>query len=449
MRISAKSRPMGAFVNDPHAGRSVNDNVPGIHPGHELSDLEGVPRQPAGEAVVLYARFAHIGSFPVHAHHGEPVAKADAPAMNAEPEKPMPGAKPATKRVTFACLGSVFFHIGLVAILAMGLVATHEEPQEEAGDAISVVILGDADADQTAAGEQKEEQPQEPEEIVAEAVQPQTLQPTHAQPEQPTEIQPTEIQPEQTRAVAPEPVQEAEPVETVQSVQTASPQTVVTPEPEVLTSTAPAETSIVQPMAATVPEEIKPTETAQVAEALPEPVPPEEVVTPTQKPEAMQLVEKPKETAKKEPPKKEPPKKTVKVKAGSGGQNKQDSKKGSSDGEEVAQSDRSSRSAGGNAGEGSAAVADYPGKVRSRIRRLVRVPSEYKRMREAMSVSVSLTIRSDGSVTGLSVARSSGIPALDQAVIEGVRRASPFPPLPAEWGKPSWSFTQPFQVTGR
>ncbi|TCL74530.1 energy transducer TonB [Rhizobium sp. BK251] len=441
MRISAKSRPVGAFVTDPHAGKSVNDNVPGIHPGHELSDLEGVPRQPAGEAVVLYARFAHIGSFPVHAHHGEPVAKADAPAMNAEPEKPMPGAKPAGKRVTFACLGSAFFHIGLVAILAMGLVATHEESQEEAGDAISVVILGDSDADQASAGEQKEEPPQE---IVAEAVQPKTLQPTEAQPVQQAETQPTEIQPQQTQAVAPEPVQEAAPVEAAQPVQTASPQTVATPEPEVLTTTAPAETSVVQPMAATVPEEIKPTETAAVAEALPEPVPPEEVATPAPKPEAMQPVEKPKETTKKEPPKK-----AAKTKAGSGGENKQDSKRGSSDGEEVAQSDRNSRSAGNNSGAGSAAVANYPGKVQSRIRRSVRVPSEYKRMSASTTVRVRLTIESGGSLSGLSVARSSGIPALDQAVIEGVRRASPFPPLPAEWGRPSWSFTQEVQVTGR
>jgi protein TonB len=49
----------------------------------------------------------------------------------------------------------------------------------------------------------------------------------------------------------------------------------------------------------------------------------------------------------------------------------------------------------------------------------------------------------------LSVARSSGIPELDQAVVDGVRRAAPFPPLPAEWGKPVWTFTQEVQVTGR
>ena len=66
-----------------------------------------------------------------------------------------------------------------------------------------------------------------------------------------------------------------------------------------------------------------------------------------------------------------------------------------------------------------------------------------------MSVRVRLTIGSDGSLTSLSVARSAGIPELDHAVVAGVRRASPFPPLPSEWGKPSWTFTQEVQVTGR
>jgi protein TonB len=65
-----------------------------------------------------------------------------------------------------------------------------------------------------------------------------------------------------------------------------------------------------------------------------------------------------------------------------------------------------------------------------------------------MSVRVRLTIGGSGAISGLSVARSSGIPELDQAVVDGVRRAAPFPPLPAEWGKPSWSFTQEVQVTG-
>ena len=158
---------------------------------------------------------------------------------------------------------------------------------------------------------------------------------------------------------------------------------------------------------------------------------------------------KPKAEEKPKAEKKEPPKKVVKKVAGSQGENKQDSRRGANDGQETANSDQNSRSAGSSGGAGSAAVANYPGKVQSRIRRAVRVPSEYKRMSASMNVRVRLTIGGDGSLTGLSVARSSGIPELDQAVVSGVQRASPFPPLPPEWGKPSWTFTQEVQVTGR
>ena len=59
-----------------------------------------------------------------------------------------------------------------------------------------------------------------------------------------------------------------------------------------------------------------------------------------------------------------------------------------------------------------------------------------------------LTIGASGDLSGLSIARSSGIPELDQAVVEGIRRAAPFPRLPVEWGKPVWSFSQDVQVTG-
>jgi protein TonB len=93
-------------------------------------------------------------------------------------------------------------------------------------------------------------------------------------------------------------------------------------------------------------------------------------------------------------------------------------------------------------------VANYPGKVQSRIRRSVRVPDEFKRMTAATTVRVRLTIGSSGDLTSVSLSRSSGVSELDNAVLEGVRRAAPFPPLPPEWGKPSWSFTQEVQVTG-
>jgi protein TonB len=49
-------------------------------------------------------------------------------------------------------------------------------------------------------------------------------------------------------------------------------------------------------------------------------------------------------------------------------------------------------------------------------------------------------------LASLSLARSSGIADFDNAAMDGVRRAAPFPPLPPQWGKPSWSFTQEVQA---
>jgi protein TonB len=439
MVISAKSRSRRDLVAEPDADGGMNDNNPGMHPGHELSDLRNVPRQPAAEAVIHYARFAAIKSFPDHPQ-AAPAALADAPPMDADVGKAGDKKAPVKRWVALACLGSAVFHVAVLAALVIGFVATPEEPVEEAGETVSVIILGDSEADQAAVGEEQDEPQPEPDEVVAEPVQPETVQPTTAEPVQAEAVQPT------------------------QAVTRVSPETVTAAEPEVLTSQAPAETSVVQPMAtaipeevtpevqpaetqpttAVVPEEVKPVEPVETAEALPDPPAPEEVVTPTPRPKLQEQAAKPKPVEKKP----EPPKK-VRTAAGSKGENQQDSRRGSVDGQKTADSDRNSRSAGSRNGAGSAAVANYPGKVQSRIRRAVRVPTEYKRMGGAMSVRVRLTIGGSGALTSLAVARSSGIAELDQAVIEGVRRAAPFPPLPSEWGKPSWSFTQEVQVTGR
>jgi protein TonB len=365
-----------------------------------MPELRNAPRQPAAETVVHYARFAHISSFPEHAQ-GPKAGAADAPAMDTSAiEKQEAGAKPAKRNVFVACLTSFAFHAIVFTALAIGFVVAPHEPEEEAGEAVSVIILGDSEADQASAGDPDLQVEPQPEEVVAESVQPETVQPT--------EVQPAEVQPEMAQPV------EAQPVPSTEEITRVSPETVTAAEPEVLTSNVPAETAVVQPMATEIPEEVKPVEPVEAAEALPDPVQPEEAPTPIAKPKAVQPIEKPKV-----------------------------------DGEEVANADRNSRSAGSSGGAGSAAVANYPGKVQSRIRRAVKVPSEYKRMSASMSVRVRLTIGGDGSLSGLSVARSSGIPELDQAVVSGVQRASPFPPLPPEWGKPSWTFTQEVQVTGR
>jgi protein TonB len=433
MVVSARAKSRHGLIGDTVADLGVNDNSPGMHPGHELSDLRNAPRQAAAEAVVHYTRLSLIEAFPQDPRSASS-GRSIVPPMDEKVEMQSKGSSVGNSSVTIACFGSLICHAALVAALLVGFVVTPQAPVEEAGDVVSVIILGDSEADQASAGEDPDE-PQ-PQEIVAESVRPQTVQAAEVPPV---------AEPVQAEAVAP-----------TQEVTRVSPENATTVQPEILTSQAPAETAVVQPMASEMPAEISPQKTpplaatpptettpvqpAETAEIAPEP---DKTLKPDPKPVAEKPVQKPRPAEKKQPPKK------LKVAAGSQGDNDQDSKRGSADGSEAAASDRNSRSAGNSGGAGSAAVANYPGKVQSRIRRSVKVPTEYKRMSASMSVRIRLSIGSTGGISGLSVARSSGIPELDQAVVEGVRRAAPFPPLPAEWGKPIWTFTQEVQVTGR
>jgi protein TonB len=54
-----------------------------------------------------------------------------------------------------------------------------------------------------------------------------------------------------------------------------------------------------------------------------------------------------------------------------------------------------------------------------------------------------LTVARDGRLVGVAVARPSGFPNLDRAVLDTVRRASPFPPLPADLAVDNYSFIVP------
>ncbi|WP_371074540.1 MULTISPECIES: TonB family protein [unclassified Sinorhizobium] len=399
---------------------SLNDNNPGMHPGHQLSDLDGVPRQPAGESVVHYGRFAQIGSFPEHPSDRDPATKTDAPEMDASPERHAEGIKPGGKRVTFACLASAFFHMSLVLAIAVVVGAPPQLPDNEAGEVVNLIMLGASEMDEAAAGKPEEDPP--PEEIVPEAVQPEIVQTTEVQP---TEVQPTEVQEVMPQAAE---TVEAEPSEPTQQTQEISPETVTAAEPEVLTSLGPAETSVVQPMAAAVPDEVSPVEPQEPVEVLPEPPPPQDVAVPVAKPQTTKSIEKPKEVVKKPPPKK------AKVVAGSDGEGNRNSTKGFADGTETGKSDQNSK----------AAKDKYGSKVTARIRRALRgAPAEYTRME--VTVSVQIRIESDGALTALSVVRSSGVPDLDQFVLDAVRRAAPFPTIPADVVKPA-IFTQAIGV---
>ncbi|ANK92856.1 MULTISPECIES: energy transducer TonB family protein [Rhizobium] len=435
MAISAKSRSGHVLIGEESADRSLNDNMPGMHPGHELPELRNAQRQAAGETVIHYTRFAQISSFPDHPE-AEPAAPASAPPMNAAVEKQEDEQKPVRRRVALTCVGSLIFHVALAAALLIAFQKVPEKAVEEAGEAVSVVMFGNSDVDQTAAGE-TEVTVQE--EIIPEAVEPDTIQPTETASLQPEAVQPTEVSPVETQdsgqqVPAPE-------------VTRVSPGAVAAVEPEVLVSEVPAETAVAQPMstvvpeqkldeipaevqpsevlpvAAVEPEQLKPVETAEVQ---PEPEGAQEIVTPKPKPK-MAVQEKPKQVEKKRSPKKI---------SGSQGEAQQDSLRGVTEGNPAAQSDRNSRGVSNNGGVGSAASANYDGKVRSRIRRAIRTPRGVEG-----TVVVSFSVNGSGGLTSVRVMNGSGVAEIDQLAVNAIRRAAPFGPTPDGNGRIFNSFS--------
>lgn len=440
MAISAKTRSRHVLIGEPDADGSLNDN--NMHPGHELSDLHNVQRQPAGEAVVHYTRFAQISSFPDHPE-STPAAPVPAPSMDAAVEKQEDEKTPVRRRLTLTCVGSFFFHAALAAALLLFAPRPSDEILMEAGEAVSVVMLGSSDADQTAAGETDVTIQ---EEIVPEAVKPETVQPVETAEVQPETVQPEAVQP-------------------TQEVTRLSPETVAAVEPEILVSETPAETLVAQPMSTVVPEqppeipatspeppvaiamqsepeEVKPAETEEIkpvetAAVSPEPEAPAEIVTPMPKPK----LEKPEE--KKPVERKQPPKKAQ----GSDGDDKQEARRGAADGLADANSDNTSRTSGGRNGSGGASEANYKGKLVSRLFRCVdRIESRYRS--NAVSLNVRITINRDGTITASGVVRGSGMAEVDGAVMSRIDSCN-LPALPDDWAGSSRTYTFPVQVTRR
>jgi TonB family protein len=79
--------------------------------------------------------------------------------------------------------------------------------------------------------------------------------------------------------------------------------------------------------------------------------------------------------------------------------------------------------------------ADYVGRYVEKVEATAK--SDYQAAIRGLSVKLQLTtgIASDGRVESIEISRSSGIPAVDQAAIQIVRKAAPFGPFPADMKK--------------
>jgi protein TonB len=115
---------------------------------------------------------------------------------------------------------------------------------------------------------------------------------------------------------------------------------------------------------------------------------------------------------------------------------------GSNNADAVASAASSAQQAGGGSG-GDAETARYPGEVLRKLRRALRSGNG-----PSGEVVVRFTVLANGQVAGVSIGRSSGNAAVDQAGLATVSRAAPFPPIPPQANRANWTFDVPLAFGG-
>ena len=312
----------------------------------------------------------------------------------------------------------------------------------EGGSQVEVAMLGNAFADAVSAGQSGEAvRPVEDTSEIVEPLQPaqgaETIQPTQ------TVVPETAVQaPVETRMVETAPVAPAaQPVETARAetvpVEPLDP-TLPAPsaeaaESETLAPDEPAETDVGATIAALTSVPLPTARPAQPAED----VVSEPQTAPRSQARTVERSTKPAPRAAKPARPKA---------AGNGGRDQADARRGTADGSAQSRS-ASSGNAGRSQQAGNAAVSNYPGKVVSKLRRSLRYPSQARRERLRGEVHVAFTVSAGGGVSSIRIVRGSGSPVLDQAAIETVQRAAPFPPIPQGAGRNNWPFTVPLAFT--
>ena len=270
------------------------------------------------------------------------------------------------------------------------------------------------------------EQSEEPvhETLEPEPVMSKTPEPVHEPIQKPVE-QEAVVPPQSVKPVENVPDKTVQPVLNVETADTVTPDLVAPPDVEKIHESAdPAS------MAAVQPEEVSPEEARLLDVPLPQPKP--------ARPLKAKAVEPVKE--------KKPVRKTQKPQRRS----KPTQKRQTSGSNKQAQPNRKPGDAGRNKkATGKANISNYMGRVASRLQRQKRYPKAAKRKKIQGTVVVSFIIRRNGSVAGVRIARRSGHGMLDQEVLAMVRRASPFPPIPANAGRSTITVTVPISFRAR
>lgn len=341
-------------------------------------------------------------------------------------------------------LAAIMASCALHAAVAMFFVTRANDEQ--------VLIEGNADAGITLLGNAPEDQSAEGEISELDAVNVTMITMLDAKPvetiEARTVMEPETIEAVDTAAVETPAAQTIQPV-AEQPIQ----QAVTDPLPEILAvdrlEPVEADNIVQKPaeLAHAEPVEIeKPAPSAEPEKIVAEVEPtPEPVKKPVKKAEAKPL-KKPEQKA--EQPKKAdkaPAKKEKAAKAGSAGNGQADARKGEADGAANGTTTAAGKN-GSSATAGNASASNYPGKVVSKLRRALRSISRSARAKAQNDVHVSFVVNASGGVGSVRIVQGSGSADLDNAALETVRRAAPFPPIPPESGRSSWQFTLPLGV---
>ncbi|MEQ8297309.1 MAG: TonB family protein [Nitratireductor sp.] len=338
---------------------------------------------------------------------------------------------------SIAVLASGLVHAGAAAYL----LAERPEQVEIAGSAAMEIALLGSFEDVFAAGEPVPDSAiVEPVDTPDEAVQP--------RPAPETEIR-------ETPAEAVEPVQaEPRPAEVTEPLapQTPQPAQVLVPADAVAPVERPAEA---EPAAETEPVEtaraqFTPVKTAEALAPVEEIVIPDDVPLPTarpQPPKIRQAMVRPEKPRAREAPRKKaetPRKQGRKTQAaGQGGRAEQSTRRGEATGNERGRAAAQGTGSREQGAAGNAAVSNYPGKVARKLRRALRGVSRAARRDARRDVHVHFVVTRNGALGSVRITQSSGSATLDKAALASVRRAAPFPPIPAAAARSSWKFSVP------
>lgn len=336
---------------------------------------------------------------------------------------------------------SLIFHLG-AGVIAL----TREETPQLAGGGVQIgADVGTAFDTVIQSGD--------PSEPVVAATQPETLSPQTPEPDpqpQPAETPP--VAPPVTEAVT-EPARPTEaPRLPVAAIEPAPLQPAADPTPPVAapvvlpdplaadptatlalaaaTPSAPPAQKPAEPVPAVAPSSLAPVVPVEAVKPLPEPAKPEPKKVDTPKPKKPS-----KPAAAKAPAAAQTNAKTsapaAPAQGGAGGQSNVTALAGGA-----------GRIGTGDA-EGNSDVTNYPGQISRALRRALYYPPSAKRRRLTGETLVSFVVAKGGSTSSIRVARSSGVPELDEAALETVRRAAPFPAIPPAARRDSWTFTIP------